>query len=279
MDTRPTATPDPWSHLREHTAARIALGRAGGSLPTAELLRFSMDHAEAQDTVRAELDLDRLEADLRAAGADALRASTRVTDRPTYLQRPDLGRRLDAESLVALERHAAADRVARPDVAIVVSDGLSAPAAQKQAPVVVGTLLPLLAAKRLIVAPIVLVRYGRVAVEDEIGQALGVRLCLILLGERPGLGTPDSLGAYLVHEPKVGRSDADRNCVSNIRLAGLPPEAAAQTLAYLIGESITRRISGVGLKDERGALPASAIPALPPAAAARPDGPSHPSAY
>ena len=243
-------TPDPWSGLRRHTAARIALGRAGGSLPTAEVLDFAMAHAQARDAVHSELNLDELEAALRPLGLPLIRLQTQAADRTTYLQRPDLGRRLDEPSHATLT--APKDS---PDVALIVSDGLSALAAQRQAPALLEALLPKLRASRLTLAPIAVVRHGRVAVEDEVGAALSAKAAVILIGERPGLGTPDSLGAYLVFGPRVGRTDAERNCVSNIRPQGLPPAAAAETLHYLITESLRRQISGVALKDDRPLLP------------------------
>ena len=244
--------PDPWTHLRRHTSARIALGRAGGSLPTAEVLAFAAAHAAARDAVHAAFDVDRLEADLRQHSLNAVRLDSAAHDRQTYLQRPDLGRTLSDASRSALARRAG--RTTPPDVALIVSDGLCAPAAQAHAAPLLAQLVPMLRSSRLTLSDVFLVRLGRVAVEDEVGHAVGARAALILLGERPGLGSPDSLGAYLVFDPRPGRTDAERNCVSNIRPAGLPLAAAAHTLYYLILESLRRRLSGVQLKDERGAL-------------------------
>lgn len=242
---------DPWQHLRRLTPARIALGRAGGSLPTAEVLKFSTDHALARDAVHAELDVNRLRTDLADLGLPILSVRTQACDRAVYLQRPDLGRRLadDAErDLVAGDRTGSHAGV---DLAIVVADGLSALAAQKQSPALLRELLPLLKSSGLTIGPIVIARQARVASQDEIGRLMRARCALMLIGERPGLGTPDSLGAYLVFDPKPGNTDADRNCVSNIRPEGLPPAVAAATLHYLIGQAIGRQISGVQLKDER----------------------------
>jgi ethanolamine ammonia-lyase small subunit len=247
-DGRPTT--DPWIHLRRHTAARIALGRAGGSLPTRAVLDFAMAHAAARDAVLAEVDWDRLAADLKGLGLASVRLASAAGDRHSYLQRPDLGRRLDDASREVVTG-APVDAGGAPVLALIVSDGLSAPAAQSQAPALLGALLPLLRSDGITTSPAYLVRHGRVAVQDEIGQGAGARVALILLGERPGLGTPDSLGAYLVFGPRPGRSDAERNCVSNIHPNGLPFPAAAATLAYLIAESLRRQLSGVTLKDER----------------------------
>jgi ethanolamine ammonia-lyase small subunit len=252
---------DPWVELRRLTPARIALGRAGGSLPTAELLRFSAAHAAARDAVWAELDLDRLERELAPCQRPLVRVASEAPDRRTYLVRPDLGRRLPASSRERLET---LGRQGPYDVALILADGLSAAAAQRQAPALVAALLPRLAQAGCTVGPIALARQARVALQDPIGAALGSRCAVILLGERPGLGAADSLGAYLVFGPGPGRTDADRNCVSNIRPGGLPITAAAELLAWLIGEALRRSLSGVELKDERAALagapPAGTLP-------------------
>lgn len=242
-----TWTADAWAALRKHTAARIALGRAGGSLPTPEVLDFALAHAAARDAVHAELDVEALRAGLAPLAHPILTLSTAAPDRLTYLQRPDLGRRLDEASRRRVE--SARDR--QTDVAILIGDGLSAPAAMTQSPAVLSRLVPELRSRGLNFSPICSVRQARVAVEDEVGFLLGAKIAVILIGERPGLGSSDSLGAYLVFDPRPGRTDAERNCVSNIRPAGLSPAAAAETIAYLIGESSRRKLSGVMLKDER----------------------------
>jgi len=244
------SAPDPWSSLRRHTAARIALGRAGGSLPTREVLSFNLAHAAARDAVHGELDVESLERSLASLGLPCVQLSSQAPDRLTYLQRPDLGRRLDNPSRAALA--AVPDRGS--DVAIIIADGLSPPAARRQAPPLLERLLPALKTGGITVAPIAIVRQARVAIEDEIGSALGVRIAVIFIGERPGLGAATSLGAYLVHDPRIGRTDAERNCISNIRPDGMRPEHAADLLAYLIVESLRLRISGVVLKDERSAI-------------------------
>lgn len=252
----PTFAPDPWSSLRRHTAARIALGRAGGSLPTREVLDFNIAHAAARDAVHATLDVKSLQLALDPLGLECLSLSSMAQDRETYLQRPDLGRRLDEPSRAAL---AALPR-GETDVAVIIADGLSAPAAQRQSPVVLQHLLPILKSAQFRLAPLAIVRHARVAIEDEIGSMLGARLAVILIGERPGLGTAESLGAYLVHDPHLGRTDAERNCISNIRDDGLRPAEAAELLGYLITESLRRRISGIALKDERPRVEQSAAP-------------------
>lgn len=243
-------TPDPWEHLKALTSARIALGRSGGSLPTRELLDFELAHARARDAVLSPFDGDSLARGIASLGSESLVLTSAARSRDEYLQYPDLGRTLGDESRRQLEQRSGGPV----DLAIVVSDGLSALAAEKQVVPLLTCLLPLLERDHWRLAPIAVVRFGRVAIEDEIGEALQASLALILLGERPGLGSPDSLGAYLVFQPRRGRTDAQRNCVSNIRPAGLPPEAAAATLHYLLTEARHRKLSGVALKDERAAL-------------------------
>lgn len=240
--------PDGWKKLRVLTSARVALGRAGGSLPTAEVLSFAAAHAAARDAVHEAVDWDALERELRAAGFDCVRLASAAIDRATYLQRPDLGRKLDDESA---EKLSASPKSTGVDLAVIFSDGLSAPAAQRQSVALLTELVPMLRGSGITMAPVYLVRHARVAIEDEIGFAVGAKAALILLGERPGLGSPDSLGAYLVFEPKLGRTDADRNCVSNIRPGGLSFPRAAETIHYLIAESLRLRLSGIRLKDDR----------------------------
>jgi ethanolamine ammonia-lyase small subunit len=242
---------DPWNDLRALTRARIALGRVGGSLPTAELLGFSAAHAAARDAVWAGLDLDRLEADLAALEQPVLRLASLAPDRATYLRRPDLGRRLDGPSATRLSLAAPQGGC---DLALIIGDGLSPAGVQAHAPALAGAMVARLRDRGFRLGPIALVRQARVAVEDPIGEALGARAALILIGERPGLGSPDSLGAYLVFGPRPGRTDAQRNCVSSIRPEGLPVPAAAELLAWLAGEALRRGLTGVELKDERGLL-------------------------
>jgi len=242
-----THTPDGWSALRRYTAARVALGRAGGSLPTDEVIRFAIAHAAARDAVHTPLDVESLQRDITHLQMPYLVLATMAADRATYLQQPDLGRTLDGDSRGAL----AARTEKGADVVLIVADGLSAPAAQRQATPVLAGLVPALWRDGLRIAPLCIVRHARVAVEDEIGAALGAKAAVILLGERPGLGAADSLGAYLVFDPRPGRTDAQRNCVSNIRPGGLSAAEAADTLHYLISEALRRRLSGVMLKDDR----------------------------
>jgi ethanolamine ammonia-lyase small subunit len=229
------------------------LGRAGGSLATSAWLEFKSAHASARQAVHQPFNTEQLADEIAALDVTVEIVQTAASDRLTFLQRPDLGRRLDPDSqarLKSLARIAAA-----PDLAIITSDGLSALAAHRQVPALLACLVPRLIAEGWTLTPIVIARFGRVALQDPIGQLLGARLALMLLGERPGLGSPDSLGAYLVYEPKPGNTDANRNCVSNIRPAGLSCNAAADTIHFLLTEARRRRISGVQLKDERLASP------------------------
>jgi ethanolamine ammonia-lyase small subunit len=247
MSRRPVApvSEDSWADLRRHTVARIALGRSGASLPTREVLAFELAHAQARDAVLGTLDTAALRRVLEHDGWPVLEVRSRAPDLAAYLARPDWGRRLDAASLTALPQPDAARATA--DLVIVIGDGLSAVAAQQHAVPLLRELRARLPAS-LILAPIVVARGARVALADEVGQRLDARCALILLGERPGLSSPDSLGAYLTYAPQVGRSDAGRNCVSNIRPQGLGYAAAAAQLAALVAAALQQRRSGVGLK-------------------------------
>lgn len=232
---------NPWEALRRHTPARIALGRAGPALPTQEVLDFGLAHARARDAVQCALDMDRLERELKAAGYAPLRVRSQASDQATYLTRPDLGRRLDEESAKRLKGAA--------ELVVAVEDGLSAIAVQTHA-------VPLLAAlarrstERWSRAAVVVALRGRVALGDEIGERLKARLVVVMIGERPGLSSPDSLGIYVTHAPRVGRTDAERNCISNIHSRGLGYEEAARKLDWLVSAALARGITGISLKDE-----------------------------
>jgi len=247
-------TPAPWNTLRRFTDARIALGRAGHSVPTAAHLEFQLAHARARDAVHLPFDVQGLASNLEHSGLPTLRLHSAAANRDSYLQRPDLGRRLSAASLQALGQWSTEHPPVTPyDVALVVADGLSALAVHQNA-------VPLIAALRerfhsdlqhtWAVAPVALVEQGRVAVGDEVGQVLGARMVVVLIGERPGLSSPDSMGIYLSASPRVGLSDAQRNCVSNVRPAGLSVAAAADRLHYLLDRARALGVTGVALKDE-----------------------------
>ena len=238
--------PDPWSDFRTLTAARIALGRSGGSVPTCELLDFGLAHARARDAVTIPFDADVLIGQLQGKGLQTLLLQSAAANRNEYLRRPDLGRQLSEASRQRLTEFPKG----RYDLCVIVSDGLSSRATE-HAGVVVCDLHSRLASAGWRIAPVIVVPFARVSIQDEIGKLLGAALSLILLGERPGLGSPDSLGAYFVYDPGSGNSDANRNCVSNIRPEGLPPAAAVATLQYLLTAARHRRLSGIGLKDER----------------------------
>jgi len=235
---------DAWLALRRVTPARIARGRVGASLPTAEVLAFGLAHAQAQDAVQRPFDAEALEALLAAEGWPCVQVASRATSREHYLLRPDLGRRLDeasAAKLSALAEGAACD------VVFVAADGLSSLAVERQAPQVLAALRPLLPDWRI--GPIVIARQARVALGDEIGELFGATLVAMLIGERPGLTAPDSLGLYMTHAPRVGRVDAERNCISNVRAEGLAPALAAARLAWLLTQARRRGVSGVRLKE------------------------------
>jgi ethanolamine ammonia-lyase small subunit len=246
MTTPTVPPPDPWAALRAHTPARIALGRTGASLPTAEVLRFAAAHAQARDAVHTSLDTAALSTALQADGWAVQVLASAAADRAAYLRRPDLGRRLAPASAQAVQALSAEGPP--PALALVLADGLSAAAAQQHGVALLGHLRTALGGA-LRLSPVWLSTQARVALGDEVGELTGARAVLVLLGERPGLSSPDSLGAYLTFAPRVGRSDAERNCVSNIRPAGLAPALAAQRLAWLVREALRLNLTGVGLKD------------------------------
>jgi len=243
MTEKLPAPADPWQALRRHTAARIGLGRVGASMPTAELLRFGLAHAKARDAVHSALDTAALAEALQANGFATLQARSMAPDREHYLLRPDLGRSLHADSRTLLEQ------APRADIALVVADGLSAQAASRHALPVALLLRDALGGWP---APVVIAQQARVALGDDIGAALGARLAIVMLGERPGLSSPDSLGIYLTWAPRVGRMDSERNCISNVRPEGLGYQAAAHKLHYLVRQALLRQLSGVALKDDSG---------------------------
>ncbi|MBR9829793.1 MAG: ethanolamine ammonia-lyase subunit EutC [Oceanospirillales bacterium] len=250
VDKKAIVTPNSWASLRRHTDARIGLGRSGISLPTQPQLEFQQAHARARDAVHIPLEVVALEQGLANAGLQSVRLHSQASDRATYLQRPDKGRRLDADSAALLKQlHA---RQPPRDATIVIADGLSSTAVQRHAAIVAAAVDQRLAAVGLTRTPICIVQQGRVAVGDEVGELLESRLLILLVGERPGLSSPDSLGIYYTYNPRVGLTDASRNCISNVRPAGIVPEEAAERLMWLVNESLTRKLSGVDLKDKSG---------------------------
>ncbi len=241
---------DLWVRLSQLTPARIGLGRAGAGLPTREVLKFGLAHAQARDAVHTPLDTDAVTNGIAELGFKTLTAASQAEDRAIYLRRPDLGRRLAPQSRETLA-YAASGSV---DLALVVADGLSARAVHEGARPMLEAFKPLLDRAGWSLAPVVIATQARVALGDAIGQALKARAVVVLIGERPGLSSPDSLGLYLTFDPQPGRSDAERNCISNVRGAGLPFAGAAFKLNWLLREAFARRLTGVALKDDSDAL-------------------------
>lgn len=243
--------------LRQVTAARVLLGRAGPALPTRAWLEFQLAHARARDAVQAPCDLESLAQALRARAIESVIVHSQATDRTTYLTRPDLGRLPDDDALRTAQ--ALARERGPIDVAIVASGGLSATALHRHGEPLLLALQQALRGEGLVVGPVLLVEQGRVALADPLAEALGARLALVVIGERPGLSVHDSLGIYLTYAPRSGRSDAERNCVSNVRPpGGLDYHEAAKQVAWLATEALRRGLSGVELKPDAGSLLAPA---------------------
>tara|TARA_R110000796_G_scaffold210102_1_gene326378 strand:- start:10847 stop:11698 length:852 start_codon:yes stop_codon:yes gene_type:complete len=255
MVDKPTSSivvENPWERLNAFTDARIGLGRAGVSLPTSKLLAFQLAHAQAQDAVHCQLDVETLASEL----TDTLGLSTapihlhsHAQDRAMYLQRPDYGRRLNDETREQLQQAAASQQ--RYDLAVVVVDGLSALAVQQNSAPFLSTLYQVMSsdAADWQLAPLTIVEQGRVAIGDEIGALLNADAVLVMIGERPGLSSPDSLGLYMTWAPVPGLKDDRRNCISNVRPAGLQIEEAARRFFLLLKEARQLKVSGVKLKD------------------------------
>ncbi len=250
---------NPWAALREYTDARIGLGRAGVSIPTQESLNFQLAHAQAQDAVHLPLDVETVIEQLENANLNLnqkqeiftpILLHSQAVNRTTYLQRPDLGRRLDKKSIEILKKvNTLKDE--KYDLSIVVVDGLSSLAIKENASIFIKKLLEALNFDNQDwnLAPITIVQQGRVAIGDEVGQILNSKTTIVLIGERPGLSSPDSMGLYLTYNPKVGLTDESRNCISNIRIEGLSYEEAIKKAMYLLKESRRLELSGVNLKD------------------------------
>ena len=254
-----TLPSDPWASLRASTRARIGLGRTGDAPPLGAILDFQLAHARARDAVHTPLDVPAV---TQATGARIVVRSA-AADRATYLRRPDLGRRLDPDSRVMLSREASKDGF---DAVFVLADGLSPAAVQRFAPPLLDYCLARL--QGWSIAPVVIATQARVALGDEIGELLGASLGVVLIGERPGLSVANSLGVYLTWQPRAGRRDAERNCISNIHADGLPCAAAGDMLVWLMTEARRRKLSGVELKAD-GALEQRSSAAIAP-----PDRPS-----
>lgn len=237
---------DRWKELKEFTDARIALGRTGYSLPTNEMLKFSLAHARAKDAVHTPFDRDPIKQKLSNAGLKVIYTSSDAGSRSVYLTRPDLGRRLSATGKKNLtDIHSKGF-----DLTFVIGDGLSSKAVHTHSVPLIENLLPYIAPLNLSIAPVILAEQSRVALGDEIGQILNTKIVVMLIGERPGLSSPDSLGVYITWMPHVGRLESERNCISNIRPEGLDYKRAAFKLAWLIENSFYYRLSGIQLKDQ-----------------------------
>jgi ethanolamine ammonia-lyase small subunit len=252
---------DPWLKLKRFTDARIGLGRSGSGMPTREVLAFAMAHAQARDAVKTPIDWAPIEKELAALKLKTLRIASAAPDRDTYLRRPDLGRRLSSESRQTLAALAPSET----DLVVVVGDGLSSTAVTANAVQAIAALLPHVRKSKWRMGPVLLATQARVALSDDAGEFLKARAVVMLIGERPGLSSPDSLGAYLTWGPRVGRKDGERNCISNIRVGGLRTDEAAFKIAWLLREAFRRHLTGVNLKDEsnyllEGKKPPPALP-------------------
>ena len=238
-----------WTRLRSFTNARLALGRTGDSLPTEEVLRFGLEHALARDAVHRSLDVESVVGGLAADGFESLTVQSAVRDRVEYLRRPDLGRTLNEESRAFLRTNSQrflrdSDRI----VIFIIADGLSAIAPERHALLILREMVA--RCEDLQRIPVIVATQARVALGDDIGEMLGAEMTVMLIGERPGLSAPDSLGIYLTYRPHIGCTDADRNCISNIRPEGLSYEAAAYKLNHLMLAARKLGRSGIALKDE-----------------------------
>lgn len=240
------STLDPWNNLRRFTDARIGLGRSGAAQPTREVLDFAFAHAMARDAVTTPLDWAPIEGQASELGLETMRVASAAESRGEYLRRPDLGRQLSHSARQALMQH----QDLRPDLLIVVGDGLSSKAVAANFQPFLAAFLTQVRNKNWRLGPVILASEARVALGDDAAEALGAKAVVMLIGERPGLSSPDSLGAYLTYQPRTGRKDADRNCISNIRARGLSYDEAAFKLTWLIDQAFKRGLTGVALKDE-----------------------------
>lgn len=238
--------PDAWQSLKAFTNARIALGRTGVATPLKEILDFRMCHAHARDAVYSILQIEELSEALQPFQIPIITVSSKAHERAIYLQRPDLGRKLNDASANNLKNETSHSA----DVAIIIADGLSATAINEHAVHVVKKLIPLLKQSVLTITPLVIAEQARVAIGDEIGSILQAKLSVILIGERPGLSSPHSMGAYITYQPVPGKTDESRNCISNIRPEGLGYGLAAEKIAKLIKRALQLKLSGIQLKDE-----------------------------
>ncbi len=239
------------ARLRDFTPARVALGRAGSSLPTRELLELQLAHARARDAVHAKLDTQALALELQSTTGECVFVSSAAPDRLTYLRRPDLGRQLSGDS-----RRLLSEKSGEFDAAFIIADGLSPLAIEHHAPKMLATILAKIHPPQWKLAPLVIIEQGRVAIADEVAHCLGASLSVIFIGERPGMSSPDSLGIYLTWNPHPGLTDANRNCISNIHAEGLSYEGAAHRLLFLMTEARHRKLSGLALRESANSVEA-----------------------
>jgi len=260
MISRQTKITPRSADLRSYTSARVSLERTGSSIRTSEVLDFQLAHAQARDAVNAALDVGSLLDGLRQRGLSACALRSAAPTREVYLRHPDLGRKLSAESLAELQSRPSKSRLpesephASCDLVFVIADGLSALAVNRHALALVDAFLPRLGRTEWTIGPACVVEQGRVAIGDAIGDATGAKISVVLIGERPGLSSPDSLGVYITWSPRPGRTDAERNCISNIRPQGLNYAGAANVLAFYLREARRQKLTGVALK-QTAALP------------------------
>ena len=250
-------TEDPWADLKRYTDARIALGRCGVSLPHTEWLRFRLAHAKARDAVLTPFESMHLRQELEAAGLQCLELASAAESTEDFLARPDKGRRLSQASRTVLAQKFAAGNAPDTDICLVVSPGLSARAVHENAVPFAKHFLACVTDAGFSSTPVALVDFGRVAVADEVASLMKARLVVILIGERPGLSSPNSLGVYLTYAPFPGCTDEARNCISNVRPAGLSIEEGVRKLCYLVQGAFARQLTGVNLKDD---MPATYLP-------------------
>jgi ethanolamine ammonia-lyase small subunit len=237
---------DPWQSLKSFTQARIALGKTGVAVPLSEVLSFRLSHAHARDAVFSGMKTDKLREGFHQFNLPVHELQSLAGNRVVYLQRPDHGRKLDTGSIQILRQY----QQSAFDIVIIIADGLSGAAVNSHAVLLLEQVFALLQKKSFSIAPLIIVQQGRVAIADEIGQLLNAKLSLILIGERPGLTTSESLGAYITYQPKSGLTDESRNCISNIHSGGLSYETAARKIVYLIRFAIELKLSGIGLKED-----------------------------
>ncbi len=246
IETAQTQRSDPWEELKQFTDARIALGRSGCSILTDEYLRFSLAHARACDTIKMPFDRQMVRKRLEDMGLDVEFAESAAASRDIFIRRPDFGRRLSETSRERLKKL----KYPGADVLIVIGDGLSSKAVHKQAVPLIQEFLPYMKELGLSVGPVVLAKQSRVALGDDIAEVMHCGLVVMLIGERPGLSSPDSLGIYMTYKPFAGRLESERNCISNVRPEGLSYERAAFKLAWLVEMAYDLQVSGTKLKDK-----------------------------